>query len=117
MEDVPYWIIDNKLIFKPDFNDELDNYYYMMSQHNELIFSNYNSLEGAIKTNNSYELGYYSKFNKKIILTDNITHLIFGYYFNQEVKLTKNITNVSFGEKFNKKIMFCKNVTLKIITK
>ena len=51
MEELPYWIIDNKLIFKPDFNDELDNYYDIMSQHNELIFSNYNNPETAIKTN------------------------------------------------------------------
>ncbi len=85
MEELPYWIIDNKLIFKPDFNDELDNYYDVISQHNELIFSNYNDPEITIKTNNKY-LIYHSDyndstFNKNIILTENITNLSFGDYF------------------------------------
>ena len=104
---LPYWIVDDKLIFKPEFNEELDNYYDVISQYNTLIFSNYNYPLIAIKTNNKYNHEYrnnykYSNFNKKIELDENITHLSlsFGFGFNQPLKLTSNITNFSFTFSF-----------------
>ena len=103
--ELPYWIVDDKLIFKPEFNEELDNYYDVISQYNSLIFSNYNDSLITIKTNNKYNDKYEnnykcSKFNKKIKLTSNITYLSFGFFFgfcfNQPLKLTKNITHFIF---------------------
>ena len=86
-----YWIIDDKLIFKPEFDEELEEYYNVIGQYNTLIFSNYNDPEITIKTNNKYEGRNYdnykkSKFNKEIKLTENITHLSFGRYFDQKIE-------------------------------
>ena len=39
MDNLPYWFKDNKLIFKPNFDEELDDYYGLISQYDELIFS------------------------------------------------------------------------------
>src|SRR3990167_1427749 len=84
-----YWIYENKVIFKPDFNDKLDDYIDIISKHNELIFSNYDDCIITIKTNNKYCEEYYkydkkykiSKFNKLVIIPQNVTHLTFGSYF------------------------------------
>ena len=89
----PYWTIDGTLIFEPYFNEESDNYYDVISQYNKLIFSNYSDSEIIILTENKYDDKYNnkyigSKFNKKLELTENITHISFGFYFNQKVKLT-----------------------------
>ncbi len=54
--ELPYWIVNNKLIFKPEFNEELDDYYDVISQYNTLIFSNYNDSLVALKTNNKYKI-------------------------------------------------------------
>ena len=91
--ELPYWIVDDKLIFKPEFNEELDNYYDVISQYNSLIFSDYDDPDITLKTNNrhnnKYENNYkWSNFNKKIELTSNITHLSLGCYFNQPLELT-----------------------------
>ncbi len=53
--DSSYWIVDDKLIFKPNFNEKLDDYYDVISQHNELIFSNYDNPKITIKTKNKYD--------------------------------------------------------------
>ena len=36
-----YQIYENKIIFKQKFNDNIDKYYDVISNYNELIFSNY----------------------------------------------------------------------------
>ena len=41
METTDYWIYEDKVIFKPNFNDNLDDYFDIISKYNELIFSNY----------------------------------------------------------------------------
>jgi len=103
--DTKYWIIDDKLIFKPKFDEELEEYYNVIGKYNTLIFSNYDNPEITIKTDNKYEhrncKNYKeSKFNKEIKLTENITNLSFGMYFNKKTRLTKNLTL-----KNNKKII------------
>ena len=82
-----YWIVDETLIFKPEFNEELDNYYNVISQYNKIIFSNYNDPEITIKTENKYNCEHNDKYKKSI--------------FNKKLKLTKNITHLSFGDCFN----------------
>jgi len=65
-----YWIEDGWLIFKPEFNEELDEYYDIINKYNKIIFSNYYDPLIAIKTNNKYNRNYkdnkyvQNKFNK-----------------------------------------------------
>src|SRR3990167_3464384 len=113
METKDYWIYDNKVIFKPNFNDKLYYYIDIISKYNELIFSNNNDCSITIKTNNKYcdkYCKYYkgSNFNKQIIIPQNITHLTFGYCFNQQVIIPKNVTHLTFGNYY---------LLIKIITK
>ena len=54
METKDYWIYENKVIFKPNFKDKLDDYIDIISKYNELIFSNYDDYNITIKTNNKY---------------------------------------------------------------
>jgi len=68
-----YWKHDNTIIFKPDFNSSIDDYIGKISKYNSLIFSNYDSIELILKTNNIYDEKYNenflkSEFNQKIIL-------------------------------------------------
>ena len=37
-----YQIVDEWLIFKPKFNEELTNYYDVINKYNKIMFSNYN---------------------------------------------------------------------------
>ena len=40
-----YWICDqDTLIFKPEFNDNLDKYNYLLEKYEKIIFSNYDDL-------------------------------------------------------------------------
>jgi hypothetical protein len=141
-----YWIVDDWLIFKPEFNDKLDEYYDIINKYNKIIFSNYDDPLIAIKNNNCYNdeycdnyiysifnneidlsnninltyLAFGSKFNKKIDLLNNInlTHLIFEEDFNQEIDLSNNInlTHLAFGWNFNKKIDLSNNINLTHLT-
>src|SRR3990167_1789965 len=97
-----YWIYENKIIFKPHFNNKLDNYLDIISKCNELICSNYDDYNITIKTNNEYCNEYnknykYSKFAKQIIIPQNVIHLTFGCYFNQQVIIPENVTHLTFG--------------------
>ena len=110
MEIKDYCIHKNKIIFKPNFNDKLDNYFDIISKYNELIFSNYDDYNITIKTNN--DNGYkchsnykYSKFNQHVIILQNITHLSFGDYFNKQVNLL-NIKHIKLIVIILKKLNF-----------
>ena len=35
-----YWIVNEWLIFKPDFNDELDKYYNVINKYQKIDLSN-----------------------------------------------------------------------------
>ena len=87
LETSDYWIQDNKFIFKPEFNSSIQVYIDLISQSNELIFSNYDDINICIKTNNNYDYNYRknyqrSKFNQKIKLPEKLLNLTFGHYFN-----------------------------------
>jgi len=137
-----HWIVDDWLIFKPKFNEELINYYDIINKYKKIMFSNYNNPLIAIETNNQYEREYHgnwikSNFNPEIDLSNNInlthltfkdnfnqeidlsnninlTHLTFGYYFNQEIDLSNNInlTHLTFGYYFNQEINLSNNINL-----
>ena len=51
-----YWIVDEWLIFKPKFNEELTYYYGIINKYKKIIFSNYNNPLIAIETNNQHEI-------------------------------------------------------------
>ena len=111
-----YWIYENKVIFKPNFNDDLDDYIDIISKHNELIFSNYNDFTITIKTNNFYCDKYHhnykrSNFNQQVIIPENVTHLSFGDNFNQQVIIPQNVTHLTFGSGFNQQVIIPENVT------
>ena len=100
--DENYWIVDNWLIFKPEFNEELNEYYDIINKYSKIIFSNYNKPLIVIETNNKWNKEYNyiyipCEFNKKIDLLNNInlTHLTFGKYFNQEIFIPFNIKSLN----------------------
>ena len=104
-----YWIVDDLLIFKPEFNEELTDYYDIINKHKKIMFSNYNDPLLAIETNNKYKEDYknnYSRsnFNKEIDLSNNInlTHLTFEDYFNKKINVSNNVNliHLTFGYKF-----------------
>ena len=79
-----YFILDEWLIFKPEFNEELTNYYDVINKYKKIIFSNYNKPLIALETNNKYENQYKNNFihNKFVLEIDlsnniNLTHLTF----------------------------------------
>jgi hypothetical protein len=53
-----YWIVDDWLIFKPKFNEKLDEYYDIINKYKKLMFSNYNDPLIAIETNNKFKDKY-----------------------------------------------------------
>ena len=64
-----YWIYEDSFIFKPDFNEPIDDYIDIIKNYKKLIFSNYNDLEICIETNNNFNNKYKnncksSKFNQ-----------------------------------------------------
>ena len=47
-----YWVVDGWLIFKPEFNDKLNEYYDVINKYEKIMFNNYNDPLIAIKINN-----------------------------------------------------------------
>ena len=116
METEEYWIHENKIIFKPNFNNKLDNYINIITKYNELIFSDYDDYNITIKTNNIYFYEYYinythSKFNQQVIIPQNVIHLTFGSYFNQPLTIPQNIIHLTFGNDFNQQVIIPQSVT------
>ena len=121
-----YWIVDDWLIFKPEFNEELTDYYNVINQYKKIMFSNYNEPLIAIKTNNNmidtHSNNFMDSMNliKKLDLSNNInlTHLTFGRRFNQEIDLSNNInlTHLTFEQYFNQEIDLSNNINLTHLT-
>ena len=93
-----FWIVNELLIFKPEFNEKITNYYDIINKYKKVIFSDYNDSLITIKTNNIFKEKYYSyhynsNFNKEINLSNNknLTHLTFGLIFNKKIYLLNNI--------------------------
>ena len=47
----PYWIVGDAIIFETQFDECLDNYTDIISNHSILIFSNYHELDICLKKN------------------------------------------------------------------
>jgi hypothetical protein len=129
-----YWIYNDSIIFKPNFDKDLDEYYHIINKYKKLYFSDYDNYMTTIKSNND-KFDFYdyniiknsnsfrqkklyvtnnnkSKFNKKIDLSklNNITHIYFGDLFDQNIYFPENnnIECLSFGLYFR----YTKNFTL-----
>ena len=61
--EVPYWIIADTIILKPDFSHSLNEYAKIIIQYKKIIFSNYNEPKIAIETNNNYDKKYNTIWN------------------------------------------------------
>jgi len=118
----PYWIINDAIIFRPGFDESLDNYLDVISNYPILIFSNFNDPHIALKNNNKYSSeDYYScvgsifnqpliKFHNFLSNTNtntniNLQRIIFGERFNQPLDDTLsnlvNLRELTFGNHFN----------------
>ena len=76
-----YWINEDYIIFKPEFNKSISNYIHVIKNYKKLIFSNYDDYKICIGTNNIHKKNYNrnykgSKFNQPILNSlDNLTQL------------------------------------------
>jgi uncharacterized protein YihD (DUF1040 family) len=116
IETEDYWIIENKFVFKPQFNESIDKYYNLIDKYDVLIFSNYDDANICIERNNLhceqyYFKYFYSKFNQVIKLHANLTNLNFNHHFNQFVELPDTLIHLSFGWHFNQPIELVDNLT------
>ncbi len=110
-----YWIIDDHLIFKPEFNKSLDKYANLLNKYTYLTFSNYNDWNICIETNNKYMYKYYdqyirSKFNHPIELNQKLTHLTMGASFNKPIQLNQNLTHLTIRYKFDRPIQLTNKI-------
>ena len=53
-----YLVQNNTVIFTPYFTNKIKNYIGVISKYNNLIFSNYDSLEIVLETNNIDDYKY-----------------------------------------------------------
>ena len=60
------WIVDQSIIFKPEFNSSLDDYSNIISNYRILIFSNYNNPYICLKNNNNHELVDYKLYDSSL---------------------------------------------------
>ena len=115
IETLDYWIVDNKFIFKPEFNKSIIKYIDVISNCDTLVFSNYDDVNICIQTNDfdkkNYDNYKGSKFNQEVKLPENITQITFGESFNQKVILPENLTQITFGNCFNQKVILPENLT------
>jgi len=114
----PYWIVDNGIIFKPEFNESLDSYVDIISNYRILIFSNYDDSYRALKNNEFYsyykskKLFAHSLFNNQ--LGNSFLNLIYlrelslGYDFNQPLdNCLSNLINLqklTLSNEFNQSL-------------
>ena len=117
---------EDTIIFSPHYNESID--INLLSQYNKIIFSDYKLSEELFEKYENFYLNilyinYHSfqevecityfgcKFNQKVELPKNLTHLTFGCDFNQKVKFPKNLTHLTFGNRFNQEVELPENLT------
>lgn len=114
MYDNFFWTNKNKIIFKPYFNQSLDNFMYTISKYEELIFSDFPYSKNMLKIEdyiyykeykNDPDKNELSIFNKPInFISPYTTKIVFNYKFNKDVKLHAKFKSVIFGDKYNQPI-------------
>ena len=96
----PYWIIDDAIIFKPDFNDSLDNYSDLISNYRILIFSNYNDPHQALK----YDIDEMTSKPKNIYIGSSFNQPLGNSLLNSLLNL-HNLRKLTFGQDFNQPLI------------
>ena len=112
--DPSYWIIEDAIIFKPEFNSCLDDYTSIISNYRILIFSNYNDPYQTLKNNNMFNIKNYklftdSSFNQllgdSLLNLTNLKELIFGAHFcfplNNSLTNLVDLQKLTFSGYFN----------------
>ena len=95
-----YTLNNSTIIVHSNVNEFID--FNLINEYfDKIIFSDYNDVKICIETNNTYDEKYHnhwkSRFNRLVILTNNLTHLTFSFKFNQLIILTNNLTHLTFG--------------------
>ena len=110
---VDYITNKDTIIFSPNYNVLTD--VNLLSLYNKIIFSNYELNEELFEKYENLDFEYLkwigSKFNQKVELPENLTHLTFGENFNQKVELPVNLSHLTFGDCFNQKVDLPSNLT------
>ena len=110
----PYWIVDDAIIFKPSFNECLDDYTQIISNYKVLYFSNHTDPLIALKNKNNpcltnNESNIWSLFDQP--LGNSLSNLVylreltFGDHFNHPLNNSLsnlvNLRELTFGNHFN----------------
>lgn len=106
-----YKIHDDTIIFDDDFNDSLDNYYWLIARYPILSFKRPHPIKNhaSISPNKSMIVSV-GDFNKPIILLDNLVKVIFSDRFNQPITLSKNLNTLILGNDFDKQLKLSKKL-------
>lgn len=94
-----YWIVDNKIIFKLNFNKNLDEYDELFNIYNDVVFCDNNDLS-SLFTRKKFIDCKGSQFDQKILLNNNIKNLMLGKKFNKLITSNKELsklTHLTFG--------------------
>ena len=110
----PFWIIDSAIIFKPSFNDSLDDYTDIISNYRILIFSNYDDPHTSFKNKNIHDYNDYKSYSKSLFIHQldncllnllNLEELMFGDKFdiplNNSLLGLTNLRKLTFGWDFD----------------
>ena len=89
-----YWIVDNKIIFKLNFNNNLDKYDELFNIYNDVIFSDNNNLS-SLFTRKEFIDCKGSQFNQKISLNNNIKNLMLGKKFDELIISNKKLSQLT----------------------
>ena len=121
----PYWIywtvVDDTIIFMPDFNECLDEHIDNISKCRILYFSNYSNPHLALKNNNKYihdSDNYDAKFYKGSLfdkpLGNSLSTLVdlqkitfgcdFCQFLDNSLSNLVNLSELTFGYKFNRQL-------------
>lgn len=113
-----YITYKNKIIFKYDFNEPLNNYIGIISKYNYLMFSVYEDVNLTLINKNKFKfedidnyigknknINLDSNFNQPIFfLPDSIHYLSLSFNFNNYINLPKNLIYLKFDSNFDNNI-------------
>ena len=111
-----YIICENNVVFDKNFNQSIESFIDIISQHSGLIFADtvISSSIGMftkshIEIINKYQMNrppFFSEFNKPInFLPNNLKIIALGYSFNQPIVLPNELEEFRMGYKFNQPIV------------
>lgn len=91
---IPYWTHYNILIFKPYFNDYLNDYIDIISKYDKLIFSDCDDFSSSLQF-----------YDKDSCWLYNILDNIFDYY-KTEISIKMSHDYINIGSRFNQPLFY-----------